>query len=310
MRQKIDAHVHIVPTHLLGKYDQRFGVTVEPYGVKRFNDGSIYQFMPDYMPDSSFAADTLIKSMDNHGIERAVILQSPCFNLNDDVIQAVHNHPDRFKGSMIIEPSDETCIEEIEYFRKQGLTVMKFEMSAGLGYTHPNMYPDMKFDSQLFEKIWAKAEELRITVTIDPGPVGGTGYQVERLDRMIRRFSALRFVFCHLGFPFHDMHNNAERYQRWRDMTALADYPNVWFDVSALPALFAEEGYPFGAAMRILHEFIAARGNDKPIWGSDVPGTLCYGTYGQLAAAFEGSLEFTEEQKDRMFSLNAQQAYF
>jgi predicted TIM-barrel fold metal-dependent hydrolase len=310
MRKKIDAHAHIVPGHLLGKYDRRFGVTVEPYGVKRFNDGGAYQFMPDYLADSRFTTDTLLKSMDNGGIEKAVLLQSPCFPLNEDVIQAVRDYPDRFKGSMILEPADEKCLEEIVQFHRQGLTVMKFEMSAGLGYTHPGMFPDMKFDSPLFEKIWAKAEALGITVTIDPGPIDSAGYQVENLDRAIRRFSSLRFVICHLGFPFQGLQNNAEKYQRWRDMTALADYPNVWFDVSALPALFAAEEYPFVSAMEIVWEFIAARGDEKAVWGSDVPGTLCFGTYAQLAAAVESSRKFTEEQKDRMFYLNAQQAYF
>jgi predicted TIM-barrel fold metal-dependent hydrolase len=187
---------------------------------------------------------------------------------------------------------------------------MKFEMSSGLGYTHPNMFPDMAFDSPLFEKIWAKAEALGITATIDPGTIDSPGYQVENLDRVIRKFSSLRFVICHLGFPFQGLQYNAEKYQRWRDMTALADYPNVWVDVSALPALFAEEGYPYVSAMEIVWEFITARGDEKAVWGSDVPGTLCFGTYTQLAAAFEVSRQFTEAQKDRLFYLNAHQAYF
>ena len=78
MRKIIDAHVHIVPAHLLGKIDRRFNVTIEAYGIKRFADGSVYQFMPDYLPESCFATDTLLKSMDNMGIEKAVIMQSPC----------------------------------------------------------------------------------------------------------------------------------------------------------------------------------------------------------------------------------------
>ena len=163
MRKIIDAHVHIVPARLLGKTDPRFQVTIEAYGVKRFADGSVYQFMPDYLTDSCFATDTVLKSMDNMGVEKAVIMQSPCFSLNDDVIQAVRNYPDRLTGSMIIEPSDEACLQDIEHYHRRGLTVMKFEMSSGLGYTHSNMFPDLQFDSQLFEKIWAKAEELGIT---------------------------------------------------------------------------------------------------------------------------------------------------
>ena len=306
----IDAHAHIVPAHLLGQTDGRFGVTIEEYGIKRFADGSVYQFMPDYMADSCYPVATLIRCMDNMGIEKAILMQSPCFSLNEAVAEAVRRFPDRLKGSMIIEPAEETCLRDIEANHRLGLTAMKFEMSAGLGYTHPNMFPDLEFDSPLFEKIWAKAEELGITITIDPGPIGGRGYQVEKLDRMIQKFSGLRFVVCHLGFPFQGLRSDAEKYRRWQEMASLAEYRNVWFDISALPALFSQEGYPFPAAMEFLSEFVAVHGADKPLWGSDVPGTLCYGTYAQLAEAFERCAVFTEEQKDLMFYQNARQAYF
>ncbi len=283
---------------------------VEAYGVKRFGDGSIYQFMPDYLAESCFAAETLIRSMDNMGIEKAILMQSPCFSLNEEVIQAITSLPDRLRGAMIIEPSTDRCLTDIEEYYRRGLTAIKFEMSAGLGYTHPNMFPDLQFDSPLFEKIWAKAEDLGITVTIDPGPISAAGYQVERLDRVIREFSGLRFVICHLGFPFQDLHSDAPKYRRWQEMTSLADHRNVWFDISALPALFSRERFPYPSATEFLHEFLIAHGADKAVWGSDVPGTLCYGTYAQLADAFERCPLFTEDQKNRMFYQNAQNAYF
>ena len=55
---------------------------------------------------------------------------------------------------------------------------------------------------------------------------------------------------------------------------------------------------------------MTACGADKPVWGSDIPGILCYGTYAQSAAAFEKCRLFTEEEKNRMFYQNAQKAYF
>jgi predicted TIM-barrel fold metal-dependent hydrolase len=310
MRAIVDAHVHIVPAHLLGKVDKRYGVTVERFGIKRFADGSIYQFMPDFIADSCYPVESLIRSMDNMGIERAVILQSPCFSFNGDVVQAVQEYPDRLRGSMIIEPWSESCLDEMDHAWKRGLHVVKFEMSAGLGYTHPNMFPDLEFDSPLFEKIWTRAESLGLTVTIDPSPIGSNGYQVERLDRMIRRFSGLRWVICHLGFPYPGLRGDPEKCLRWKQMMGLARYPNVWIDISALPALFSEERFPFSSAMEYLGEFIHTHGQDKPVWGSDVPGTLCFGTYAQLLDAFENCSLFTEEQKQRILCRNALNAYF
>ena len=310
MRAIIDAHVHIVPGHLLGKTDERFNVTVEPRGIKRFADGSVYQFMPEEFADSCYPVESLVRSMDATGITKAVILQSPCFSFNEDVVRAVQEYPDRFQGSMIIEPSNEACLEEMERFYGCGLRVMKFEMSAGLGYTHPNMYPELEFDSPLFEKIWAKAEMQGMTVTIDPSTIGSAGYQVERLGGMMHKFAGLRWVICHLGFPCQGLRNDSGKYKRWKQMTGLAEYANVWFDISALPALFSEEGYPFPSAMEFLREFIDTHGADRPVWGSDVPGTLCFGTYAQLVDAFENCTLFTAEQKQKVFCQNALDAYF
>ena len=310
VRNKVDAHVHIVPCHLLGKTDPRFGVTVEAHGIKRFPDGSFYQFMPDIVANSCYSAETLLKSMDNSGIEKGIIMQSPCLPINADVIQAVHSQPERLKGAMIIEPRDEKCLQEIEALHQRGLTVMKFEMSVGLGYSHPNMFPDLKFDSALFQMIWAKADELGITITIDPGPIGSPGYQVAELNRMVQMFPRLRFVICHLGFPSLSLKDDAAKYQRWKEMIGLAIYANVWFDISALPALFNQQGFPFPSAATFLLEFMSRFGAEKAIWGSDVPGTLCFATYAQLSDAFEGSTLFTEKEKDLLFFQNAQQAYF
>ena len=116
MRKIIDAHVHIVPARLLGQTDPRFQVTIEAYGVKRFADGSVYQFMPDYLTDSSFATDMLLKSMENMGVEKAVIMQSPSFSLNEDVIKGIEIILIVSRRSRIIESSDEACMQDIQYY--------------------------------------------------------------------------------------------------------------------------------------------------------------------------------------------------
>jgi hypothetical protein len=68
--------------------------------------------------------------------------------------------------------------------------------------------------------------------------------------------------------------------------------------------------HPLGKTDRRFSVANEAHGTDKPVWGSDIPGALCYGTYSQLADAFEGCPRFTAEQQDRNFHQNAQKAYF
>jgi predicted TIM-barrel fold metal-dependent hydrolase len=308
--RKIDGHVHIVPAGLKGRVDERFKVRVEPYGIKRFADGSVYQFMPDYMADSCFEAETLIKCMDNQGIERAVVMQSLCLSFNEEVVKAVRRYPGRLAGAMIIEPRDPGCLKDMEYWRQQGLRVMKLELSTGLGFSHPNLYPGFKLDSELGQLIWRKAAETGITVTIDPGPIDSPGYQVEELHRIIPEYPELRMVICHLGFPEIGLNSNKTRYQRWQRMLSLAKYDNVWFDISAVPALFSQEGYPYQAAINYLRELIDKYGADKPIWGSDIPGIWVYATYPQMVEMWSNSTLLDQKEKELLFRENAQKAYF
>ena len=310
MRRIIDAHVHIAPQHLLGKTDARFPTTVLPFGQKLESDGFISQFMPDYIENSAFETRVLIHAMDRAGIGKAVIMQSPCLSINDDVIDAVKAYPDRLCGAMIIDPGTDSCLEEMRRFSRAGLTVVKFEMSAGLGFSHPNMYPDLKFDSPLFQKIWTLSQDLGVTVTIDPSKIGGHGYQVEELGRMAEKFPDTRIVICHLGYPDADIKARPDRYHRWREMTNLAQFKNVWFDLAAMSALFSEEGYPYPTALSLLREFIDFHGPEKAVWGSDIPGTLTCATYRQMIDAFEKSPLFTESEKDHMFFQNAEKVYF
>lgn len=310
MRKIIDAHAHIAPARLLGTTDERYPTTVLPYGQKLEWDGRVMQFMPDYIENSAFPESVLVRCMDNAGIERAVLMQSHSLSFNDDVVKAVAAYPERLRGAMVLEPASDSCLDVMRRCRAAGLTVVKFEMSVGLGMSNPHLYPELRFDSPLFHKIWALAEELGLTLTIDPSKIGGNGYQVEEISRMSGRFPGVHVVICHLGFPDPDMEDQPEKYKRWREMTDLAGQGNVWFDLAALPAIFSQDAYPYPSAMKRVKEFINRHSANRLLWGSDVPGTLVGATYRQLIDAFENCPLFTEAEKERMFRGNAETVYF
>jgi predicted TIM-barrel fold metal-dependent hydrolase len=310
MRRIIDAHVHIRPEHLCGTTDPVSQIKMDTYGRMQLPDGAIYQCMPPYFKNSCFSASDLIQVMDIYGVEKAVILQSLSFQINPDLIAAVRRYPERLRGAAIIEPRDERVLKDIEYLYEHGLTGIKFEMSEALGHCHPNAFPDMKFDSELFGRIYELTDKLRMTVTVDPSPIFGPGYQVEELEHAVSSHPTTRFVICHLGFPSSDLSKNAVKKARWKEMLKLAGYKNVWFDVAALSDLFSAEGYPFCSAMELLQEFITAYGTEKVIWGSDIPGSLNAATYPQMIKMFERCNWLKEEDLDRLFYRNALEAYF
>jgi predicted TIM-barrel fold metal-dependent hydrolase len=304
----IDAHVHINPAYQLGSENNKGGIHFISHGRVLFPDGKIGQFLPDILADSSFTMETLIHVMDNAGIEKALIIASNTRQV-PDVINAVSLFPNRFKGAMVIR-MDEHTLDTIELYHRLGLSVMKFEMSDGLGFTSPFMYPDFKFDSPLMMDVLNKANELGITVTIDPSRIGSKGYQTAAFDHVTSEFPLIPFVICHLGFPDPAMQRGSDTYNQWHALVELAKKKNVWFDVSALAVFFTAEGYPYPSAVKMVREFIDTYGSNKLIWGSDIPGSMCHATYRQLIEMFERCYLFSEAEKDLLFYDNAVSAYF
>ena len=308
MNRLIDGHVHIRPGHLKGSKDKRFDVNIEGCGKAVFANGRIFRFMPPFFAESAFEADTLIETMDERGVEKAVILQSLFIEINEDIAQAVGKYPDRLKCAMIVDPNEKDAGKQLFYWNDRGLDILKFEMNPVLGFGCPEYF--VSFDSPQVTRLLDAAQERNMTVTIDPNVQGGPGYQPEGIKKQIVSHPDTRFVICHLGFARYAMLQDEDAMKQWREMIDLAGFDNVWIDVSAMPDLFKEEGWPYPTPLKMLRDLIDRYGAGKPIFGSDIPGTMANASYSQMIEMFSSRAELTESEKDRLFCLNAIDAYF
>lgn len=306
-RKRYDAHVHMFPERMLGVTDAVTGVKWGKFGEWIFDDGAfIVHRMPPYMEQSNFTAEALIATMDCYGIEKAAIMQSFMFRANQDIADAVKKYPDRLRGAMFIDPRDADVLEQIRHWHAEGLNIIKFEMK---GFGHPKGYPDMKLDGDDVDRVLTEAEKLGLVFTIDTDEAGGSGYQVEALRRSAERHPNLKFVICHMFFAKLDYFSSEEKMNRWKQMRQLAELKNVWVDIAAMPDLFLAEGYPFPSALRLIEAFVQEFGEDKLLWGSDIPGTFNSATYREMINMFECDEALTETCKDKLFYLNAAQVY-
>ena len=301
-RRYIDAHVHITPASALGSRNERFDTEVMPYGYLKMKDSGFYT-MPPYVHDSQFTEDTLIHMMDAYGVEKAVILQSLMSPQNEEIAKAVEKYPDRLSGAMVIEPVEGWC-EAMEYWNQRGLRVIKFEMRA---YTDPAAYPDICYADPRMMRMFEKANELGMTVTIDPAPVDFTVYRPQAFETAVKAFPQLHFVLCHMGYP---RPINTEMYKtRWKEMISAVSLPNCWLDVSAMPDLFDEENWPYPTALELLREVKQSIGFKKLIWGTDITGTLNRATYPQMMKMFLETDCLNEDERDALYYRNAKAAY-
>ena len=101
------------------------------------------KFLPGYFEKTAFPVKMLVELMDQAGIGRALLLQNPTIGLvNDTLLEAVRSYPDRFRGSIQVDPADPNGVETLcHYAAFQNMCALKLEMSHEWGWSgiHPGL---------------------------------------------------------------------------------------------------------------------------------------------------------------------------
>jgi predicted TIM-barrel fold metal-dependent hydrolase len=304
----IDAHAHIM-NELHGQTGR--GPTRSlAYGKVQYGD-EVIQLLPPLMEKTAFPPEALLGNMDWAGVDKAVLLQGPFYGeANDYIARAVRQWPDRFIGAGHVDP----CAPDArEMFRRcvdeHGFYILKFEMSVGTGLV--GLYPDLRLDGERMAWIWDEAERRRLIVTLDLGAVGAASYQTDAVRTVSERHPHVKIVICHLAQPPIAQHEDTESDRLWQEQVQLASHPNVWFDISALPAYASSvEEYPYPLACDYIRRAVEVVGVDKLMWGTDAPGLLGQATYPQLLNYVARHCDFLSQQDiAKVLGKTAQQIY-
>ncbi len=291
----IDVHAHIF-RRVAGR--NRFGVVEsDRWGCVR-RGGIRVPLLPESCANSDYPVEALIELMNRNGVARAILLQNPTLGLiNDYIAECLQRFPERFLGTIQLDPR----FPEFEkafapaHFARQ--CILKVELSYDWGWS--GLYPDLSVEEPQLMRLWEAVEARGWSVIVDPGPADNPGYQIERFERLVTRFSATRWVFEHLGYPTPETMANPVTRARRQSLLELARHPNVWLGLSAVPILM-QEGFPCPATARLLHDAVELVGADKLLWGSDLPTTLTRHTYGQLLDVVRAGAGFLTETQKRL----------
>jgi predicted TIM-barrel fold metal-dependent hydrolase len=293
----IDTHAHIIDG--FRGYIGRGDVTSAGLGRLRYGTGEVHRTMPPGFIDTTFRAEVFLEYMADARVDQALLMQATYYGLlNDYVSSAVNQWPDRFVGVACLDPYAKYrqkilahCVEDL------GLRAVKFEMSEDYGLT--GIHPDLRLNAPELESFFSQLEGYGIPFIIDPGWSYEKGNRPGDLREVINAHPRLVTVVCHLGQPTHsvikavtdrasadpttleaaDFAVDDDSLTAW---LSLAEFPNVYYDLSIVH-LFAEyEEYPYTAAQAYVRYARARVGADRLMWASDVPSGLMHGTYEQL----------------------------
>jgi len=246
LRMIIDFHTHVVPPRIKERRDEYLG-----------RDACFALLYAE--PEAKLAtAEEVIASMDEHGIDKSVILNlgwvshELCVETNDYILESVARYPGRLIGFCAIQPSaGDKALKELERCARSG--------AKGIGEMRPDIQGfDLKDNKIMKPVIESLMEHDLIFLTHASEPVGhqysGKGtITPEVIYPFIASFPDLKLVCAHWGggLPFYELMPEVERM-----------LSHVYFDTAATPFLYKTQ---------IFKQVAGITGSDRILFGSDYP---------------------------------------
>lgn len=299
--KKIDAHTHLIQ-NICG-IGSKGELRPIGKGKAQYASGDIIQLIPEQYGDYSLTAETLINTLKAHDVEKTICLQGNYAGFqNLYTYESQQKYPDFILGAATYDLTSynrKLIIKNL--FDDLKFKVIKMEMSNGSGYMAN--HDTLSLDSDLMHEAYKMANERDLIFVIDIGRPGNNCYQIDNLANAIKKYPHMKFIICHLTAPQHQQKKLLE------DNLKKLNFPNVYFDIAALPNN-TKEPYPFIEAQEYIRLALNILGKDKIIWGSDFPSAMNYCTYKQSYDYIENSSLFSTEEKKHILYLNAKRVFF
>jgi len=301
----IDAHAHI--WNNFNGY--RFGTTkIEPLGWGMVRQGDeVFRFLAPEYYNNQAPAEILINYMKDNGIDKAVILQNPCYGDQRDYVKnVIEENAGMFVGLGMIDPRDKNnVLKQMDIlFNEYKFKGFKIEV------------PDVPFimDDQEYDFLWKKIYDMGAVIALDLGWHDGPfDFNIDCLRNVMLKNPEMRTVICHLGVSHLWDRKQTKPYPELQKTLSLLEInrENLYLDISALPDRDISDDYPFYRAADILKTVKETCGMDRIMWGADGPMIYRYCTYEQTLTYVTHYCDFlTDDEMKKILYDNAQKVYF
>ncbi|KAL3926018.1 MAG: hypothetical protein SGILL_000017 [Bacillariaceae sp.] len=230
---------------------------------------------PKSLMDSASTA-SLLKQMDSNSVHGSLIVQPINHKFDHSyVIQAIENHPDRFKGMLLHDPSlsTEDAVSRLEDLALKGFVGVRF---------NPYLWPKTDGDAGWVamstpggggEAVYKRCAELHMPV----GVMCFQGLQLHYEDilQLLKTSPDTTMILDHFGFTS----VTPEGDKAFQQLLSLAEYPRVVVKISALFRLNDVSPYEKVRKKRF-EPLVKAFGSDRLMFGTDFPFVMEQGPEG------------------------------
>jgi L-fuconolactonase len=231
----------------------------------------------EYRDRPPYTYETLFEAMDEAGIDGAILVP-PSFDgdRNDYALEAARRHPDRFaaKGRVSLEAGPAHAALS-RWKEQRGM------LGVRLTFHRDKDRPWLTDGTA--DWFWPEAERHAIPIMVHAPE------RITTVQEIAARHPGLTIIYDHMGFARETMDGRA--LARVQELLPLAELPNVFVKVSALPC-YSTEPYPFKNLREPLRKIIEAFGPRRSFWGSDITRIPASCSYRQVVTHFTEEIDF------------------
>ncbi|WP_027214739.1 amidohydrolase family protein [Burkholderia sp. WSM2232] len=237
----------------------------------------------------------LLASLDEAGIERAVVVQASTVYGNDNsyVVEAVRSHPDRFVGAFSIDVLAGDALTQMQRWLDAGLSGLRLFTT---GSTMPGQAGWL--DDERSFAVWDYAQRHNVSICLQM-----TAQGIPALLNMLARFPRVRVLLDHLARP---ELAGGPPYDEAAPLFSLASQQGVYLKLTNRTIAEASRGAstPHAFFPRVLDAF----GANRIAWGSNFP--AAEGSLSQLLTDARESLSILPAQaREAIFGGTARTIY-
>jgi predicted TIM-barrel fold metal-dependent hydrolase len=207
-------------------------------------------------PHEDVPVERALNVMDQHGIERAVLVQ-PMFRGedNDYVAAAARERPDRLATVCVVDPRLPGAADRLENwvvaFGCRGLRLRPRVPEESAAFGDPATFP-----------LWERARSLGIVASVLASPE-----HLATIGALASRFPTVPLVVDHLGHPKLAEGIGGAGFQQ---LLALANHPSVSIKISGTYH-FTDHPDPYAHCQPFIQAIYDRFGPERLLWGSDFP---------------------------------------
>ena len=234
-------------------------------------------WIPGAQDRAPFSDEDALALMDKSAVQ-AAILVPPSFegHRNDYSLDAVRKYPSRFAVMGRFEIQNQSLANLLPTWKSQpGM------LGIRLTFHRDKDRPWLTDGST--DWFWPHAQEHQIPLMV---------HAPERLSEMAviaKRYPKLKIIIDHMGFARSTMDEHAK--EGASRMIALADLPNVFVKISALPC-YSTQAYPYRNLHEPVKRVIQAFGPERSFWGTDITRMPKTSTYQEAVSMMTEELDF------------------